>query len=572
MNAHAPVTLGGELVDDFTQFFPPMPTDMVDGLVAQYDAAKSDIMSLAEAVSSDRSAAVLRYFLEGNLSDERHGVPYKVDEIFQTEGAIAKLNADFWSRAFNLTDVYDCMPQARRDEWNEQIRNPRGVKKDRHSDQYLLPPLPAFEADTVRATLFDLLNSRERFFAERVDGIFRSLSRTHLTNQPQGFSKRMIISGVIDSWGHVCWSRAGSINDLRCIIARFMGRDEPGHNATNPVIQYVRQRNGEWALVDGGALRMRVYNGVGTVHLEVHPDIAWRLNAVLASLYPAAIPSELREKPKRQRKIKDFVLFDRPIPFAVLNLLAGMEPAYEITEDPMQRGRRKKFPRTLAHPFAGKNSKAAVSQLSEILTAIGGTLADGVWTFDYEPTDIVGEIVTTGMVPDQKAHQFYPTPEGLAKVVVDMASEGAEPGMYWLEPSAGTGGIADHVPGDALLHCYEVSELHCRVLEAKGYARTAGTNRSISCLDFLQLAADYRGGGYHRVVMNPPFSEGRWQAHLEGAGGMVRKGGVLVAILPASAKGKQVLEGFDLEWSKVYDNEFAGCSASVVILKAVRTA
>jgi hypothetical protein len=38
------------------------------------------------------------------------------------------------------------------------------------------------------------------------------------------------------------------------------------------------------------------------------------------------------------------------------------------------------------------------------------------------------------------------------------------------------------------------------------------------------------------------------------------------AILLASAKGKNVLPGFNLEWSHVYANEFAGTTVSVVIL------
>ncbi|MNO02704.1 hypothetical protein D3C81_2231890 [compost metagenome] len=45
-------------------------------------------------------------------------------------------------------------------------------------------------------------------------------------------------------------------------------------------------------------------------------------------------------------------------------------------------------------------------------------------------------------------------------------------------------------------------------------------------------------------------------------------GGRLVAILPASAKGKPVLEGFDLRWSSVFANEFTGTTVDVVIMTA----
>lgn len=80
--------------------------------------------------------------------------------------------------------------------------------------------------------------------------------------------------------------------------------------------------------------------------------------------------------------------------------------------------------------------------------------------------------------------------------------------------------------------------------------------------DFLK----WEGIKFDRIIMNPPFASGRWQAHLEHAAGMLADDGRLVAILPASAKNRDVLPGWTLEWSRVFDNEFAGASVSVVIL------
>lgn len=109
--------------------------------------------------------------------------------------------------------------------------------------------------------------------------------------------------------------------------------------------------------------------------------------------------------------------------------------------------------------------------------------------------------------------------------------------------------------------CVEVSELRCKVLKGKGH--------EVHQADFMtwNWQSSYK---FDRIVMNPPFSEGRWQAHLKRAAGLLANDGILVAILPSSAKGKQVVEGFDLEWSQVFSNEFAGTSVSVVILKATR--
>lgn len=555
-------TVTGELVDDMSTFFAPMSSDVVDSLVGQYEAVKKNIVALHEMVGSSEAKSVLHYFVQGNLKDERHGLPYKINQLFELDAAIGELNADFWTRAFNLTDVYQYMPQARRTEWHEQIRNPMGTDDGKRS----LQPLPTFEAETVRATIFDLLNSREKFFAERVDGIFRALSRTHVTNQPEGFSKRMILSNVINNWGSVESDTAGYINDLRCVIAKFMGRDEPGYGASSKVITEIRRDNGTWRTIDGGALRMRVYNGVGTAHLEVHPDMAWRLNGVLAMLHPLAIPSKFREKPKKARKLKDFKLMDKPLPFAVINVLASMEQGSVMIEA-NHRHVRRPIPNSLWRTNHADMDKAIKQQVDAVLLAIGGVY-DGkiLWQFDYDPKDVVGEIICSGCIPDHKSHQFYPTPDDLAAEAVELASIGSEVGMHWLEPSAGTGGLSDFMPDDAFVQCYEVSELHCKILEAKGYSRTAGTKRTVQCLDFLKLAAEYRGGGYDRVVMNPPFSEGRWLAHLVAAAKVMKKTGKLVAILPASAIGKDLVDGMHHEYSEIYRNKFVGASVEVVIL------
>ena len=68
--------------------------------------------------------------------------------------------------------------------------------------------------------------------------------------------------------------------------------------------------------------------------------------------------------------------------------------------------------------------------------------------------------------------------------------------------------------------------------------------------------------------MNPPYSQGRWQAHIEKAATLLADDGVMVAILPSSAAGKDVLPGMKTTWSKVYENQFKGASVDVVIMRA----
>lgn len=545
---NAITALKGELVEDVAEFFAPVSSDLIDMLVGEYDDASDRIVTLADAVRQEQYSSTLHYFIEGNTPDQRHGLPTTVEALFGIEGAIGKLRAEYWDRALRMTDVIDYMPQKRRDEWFEQMSNPLG-KGD-------VPPLPDFTEETVRATLGTLMASRAKFFAERVDGIFQGLSRSHVTNTPQGFNKRMILQRAVTEYSTVDHRTAGVINDLRCVIAKFMGRDEPKYGSAVDVIRIARQDNGQWMAVDGNAFRIRVYNGVGTAHLEIHPEMAWRLNAVLASLHPLAIPSEFREKPKRQRKIKDFELFERPLPFAVIDLLANMKPGHEPIDDArFNQPQFRKLPNTRQFGY-GEHDKYARAEAEKVLQTIGGVWDAKArhWTFDYDPGDVLDEIICSGCIPDHKSHQYYPTPAELAEIAVELAKVDAELDMAWLEPSAGTGGLADLMPESL---CIEISTLHCEILKAKGHR--------VEQADFLKWSTADR---FDRIVMNPPFSEGRWQAHIERAASMLAADGKLVAIIPASAKGKDVLPGCSLEWHGPYDNKFPGASVSVVILVA----
>ncbi len=525
-------------VESGAEFFAPVSTDAISAMVAQYDAVRSRIEQIASVVTGEMASA-MSYFLEGNADTNSRWAAPSVERLFKLEGAVAALNASYWSKALALTDVLDLMPQKRRDEWHKSIREHQ---------------TPDFTEEAVRDTLADLIGMRAKFFAERVDGMFRGLSGEHVTNQPQGFGKRMIVARVLNDWGSADYSRSGLINDLRAVIAKFMGRDEPKHNSTEPLINRLKGCWGEWVDVDGGALRIRLYKK-GTAHLEVHPDMAWRLNQILASLYPLAIPAQFRERPKR--RVREFDLIKRPLPFRVVEALATMSEATKTVPQSERRDWRDNGLRTIpkTRNFKYTASKDALHEAERVLEAIGGVKQPGgYWQFDYEPGEVLDEIVVSGCIPDHRSHQFYPTPRGLAERLVELA--GIEPHHTVLEPSAGLGGLADLLPKECTT-CVEISELHCKVLEAKGHM--------VECADFLH----WQAGSFNRVVMNPPFSEGRWHAHVEHAAGMLRDKGRLVAILPNGAKTREnLLPGFTKEWHGPFDGEFSGTSVSVVILVA----
>lgn len=523
-----------EIVDETREFFAPVSSDVIDGLIGQYQQKRAQIDTVA-GIMAGEMGGVISHFIDGNRDDFSR-MP-SVERLFEPKGAIAALNSAYWSKAMALTDVYSAMPQARRDEWSKAI-----------SDK----TTPEFTEEAVRPTIGGLLADRAKFFAERVDGIFRGLSGEHVTNCPQGFSKRMIIAYVTENSYHST-SRAGLINDLRAVIAKFMGRDEPMWNATGPIISHARANHGQWITLDGGTLRIRCYK-IGTAHLEVHPDMAYRLNQVLAGMYPRAIPAEFRTKPAKRHK--EFQMMGRPLPFAVLDWLGGFKPANSYSKD--DRGRAVWTPILNAVQFERRQcSDVAFQEAQRVLISIGGVRTKaGDWQFDYPPGDAIREIICSGCVPDVKAHQYYPTPEVVARAAIELADIGPDDTV--LEPSAGQGGIASLLPNQGHVVCVEISKLHCDILKAKGFVTVEG--------DFINWSIN--APKFDRVVMNPPFSEGRALAHLQQAARLVKSKGRVVAILPASFKGKDVLPGWAVTWSGVFDGEFSGTSVSVVILTA----
>lgn len=514
----------GEIVGS-QPFFYPVDSDAVDSLTCQYQSERTKIERMA-AVIEEEYQPVAHYFVEGNI-EKRHAPP-SIDRLFKLDGAVAALNAAYWNRALQMTDVLDCMPQKRRDEWFELIRSHK---------------TPDFDEETVRSTLGSLLMQRSKYFAERVDGIFRSLSHEHVTNRPEGFSKRMILSHVINDWGGYGHSQIGVINDLRNVIGKFMGRaEEYKWNSMDRIIDACRRQRGQWMQVDGNAMKIRVYKK-GTAHLEVHPEMACRLNGVLASLYPGAIPSRFRKPPKR--KPREVKLMDRPLPSSVLAILGGMRPP--------------RYGSTSGYKIPFNADKHVRREVIAVMESIGGVREGEEFKFDYDPGDVVDEIICSGCIPDDRSHQYYPTPEWLAEIAVNELK--AEAGMSVLEPSAGGGSLLEQIPVSCAVTAVEVSDLRCKILREKH------SPWPVLCGDFLQLHPTMQR--VDRVIMNPPFDHRRWMAHLDAAAELVKPGGRLVAILPSGAR-KHVLHDFDCKWSQDYHNAFPGASVSVAILTADR--
>jgi hypothetical protein len=508
---------------------PPAIYSPIETLLSQYDADMNGIKTIASFVSDKKG--LMGYFFDGNASDSRIG-RYTAAELFSVEGAIAALNSSYWSKVLALTDVLEVMPATKRNEWSSMVAQNK---------------TPSFERETVLLTVKSLLLNRGQFFAEKVDAVFRSLSREHVTNSPTGFGKRMIINYMMDRFGYLEHRQCEYVQDLRCVIAKLMGREGPVSRSTyHDLAPAARSgRFAEWLSMDGGALRIRLYKK-GTAHLEVHPDVAWRLNRVLATLYPAAIATELRNKP--EKPAKDHVLRTDFLPSDLLYALDQSIEASRYLKD---------------HRIVAKYDlkPEMLVALNDLMVTVGGQKAGGEakttsWTFPFPPGPVLCEVLRNGCLPERVSHQFYPTPVLLAAEAVRLAD--IQKGDRILEPSAGNGDLAVLLPAGQT-ECVEISPVRVAILKARGLRATEA--------DFLKW---HPSGKFHKIVMNPPFSDGRALAHLRHAASMLENNGRLVAILPASMVNKVLVKGFDHTWGKTFQGCFEDTRVNVAILTLER--
>lgn len=171
----------------------------------------------------------------------------------------------------------------------------------------------------------------------------------------------------------------------------------------------------------------------------------------------------------------------------------------------------------------GQLDRKQYMAVNEVLENIGGkwNKKSKSHVFPADPTDKLESVLLTGEIILPKKYGYFPTPMDVAKRVVELAE--IKPGMTVLEPSAGQGGIADHIPKECKIDCVELLANNAKILKEKGY--------SFHLADFLSIKPSY---SYDRVVMNPPFEKQQDIDHVLHAWQFLKSGGILVSVMSSS--------------------------------------
>lgn len=168
------------------------------------------------------------------------------------------------------------------------------------------------------------------------------------------------------------------------------------------------------------------------------------------------------------------------------------------------------------------------------------------------------------------ADQLFETPRELARRMVELAD--VQPGHRVLEPSAGTGALADAILGRfSGADCGRVVLVEHNGELARGledrrdrtlYAN--GSNYDVRHADFLTCNGDL--GTFHRVVMNPPFKDAADVRHILHARHFLKPGGVLVAICANGPRQAAQLRPLAETWEELPAGTFRGTDVRAVLL------
>lgn len=469
--------------------------------------------------------------------------------------------AEYWRKVTEMTGALLIMPAERRDQWRSQftLGVQTAVKKDRSGfdrkvDEFV--GVPEFTADTVIPTMITLLNDRHKYLAERVYGLFKALSPTHKTNKTYGFSEKLIISYcVTDFWNQsisLNYHKSDIIDDLRVMLHFFAHKEFITLNRCAEMLSAAyRAHNcetGQWMNVDGNLMRVKIFKN-GNVHFEIHPDVAWKLNEVLAHSMPAAIPAPFRTAPKAKVQ-KEFGYIQRTVSSNIRNAL---------------RDRRYDKSREIWYFSDSLLQKAQTEELARTLSFVGGVNERGHWRFPYSPENTLDYIVATGLIPEVKSHQFYPTPTVVAEYVAQILD--CKPTDQVLEPSAGRGDLIAYlnVPQENVT-CVEIAPLFCDILGAKGY--------NVYNKDFLNWSQEFVSAtDYDKIAINPPYSEGRAKEHTLTALNHLAEDGIMAAVLPSGYRPEEWIgEGFVCAKSgREFSGEFEDTGITVAVFVFRRT-
>lgn len=198
--------------------------------------------------------------------------------------------------------------------------------------------------------------------------------------------------------------------------------------------------------------------------------------------------------------------------------------------------------------LTGQLDRKLYEKTAKVLEACGAKWNRKAKCHMFQTTNAAERIeiaLATGEATTAREIGFFPTPDELAAELVAMA--GVKHGDRVLEPSAGTGNIVRAIQdaGGIVTACEWDRDrrevLAQNVLKSLDFITNESDFMKCSAPPVLKSPIGNRRSfaPFDRVVMNPPFTKvglGDHLDHVRHAFGMLKPGGALVSVLPASVE------------------------------------
>lgn len=196
------------------------------------------------------------------------------------------LEANHWNQVFAISELSSVMPASEKDKWYNQIE-----KKE----------FPDFTKENIQSTFLGLFSKKDDFFADKITGLFRSLSSKHQTNNGIEFGEKFIITNVTDGNGFTNTRKIDLIHDLRDIMYQVKFTRSPSYGSSRDLVDLINNKDkyGTWFEVDGGLWRVKLFKN-GSAHFEISEDMTVALNKCLSKKFPNIIG--LKKESKRAKK------------------------------------------------------------------------------------------------------------------------------------------------------------------------------------------------------------------------------------------------------------------------------
>lgn len=457
------------------------------------------------------------------------GVHINYTDALDLDKNIALLKAQYWKQVYNQSKIDTFLSTMDQEEFKKSFCASNAA-------------LPEFNLDNVRSTLQGWHGQVKEFFINRVDSVFQSLSPDHVTNSPKGFRNKLIFKNYVsytlnDDEVSLNDKYASIMHDLRCCIAVSQEKEAPERQYD----LFKRMPFGVIQTFDNGAFKMKCFKN-GNVHIWLHDEIALDLNFWLAQKYPASIPDkEHRNKNSKTAQMKTFNYQVDSLMGSDFEFMSAFQRKHSID----------RFGDATALKYLGYS----IEQLIEIRKNDATLFTKLVHAFSH---------LCRNGVPNVKSNQFYPTPANIVDFVADYLKLNDGGDFTILEPSAGNGSLALIQPNKT--HAYEVSSSLCAVLEAKSVQKVINE-------DFLAINPnESKAIKYDYVLINPPYSEGRWKLHIEHALKFMKNDGEMIAIIPGGYGRKlgELHPELSIENLTSFDNAFEDTTITVSVFSITR--